>query len=367
MQTQSLRNIALIVSIMCTSGPIVIAQLGREDAFHRAVEKGRHLAGEAIYQSYIPGILSDLAIGCGRILVADGDSWFNYPLRADIVSALETLEPENWAVFSVAGSGDTLESMMYDNSQLSSFYRILARAFFFHEIVDYDAKDNGYCSDSVPRDAIPKAIILSAGGNDVLGDELSFLLEHADSSVVADDRVNPLLRRGLFYRLERILVEYISAIRRICNDVSVSYVGGDTCNNIPIVIHGYDYAQATGVGYRVLGISFSGPWIRPALDLKDWEMSDGNEAVRTLVNDYNDLLCSVAIRLNDHDTSGSPVFYLDFRESLDEEDWRDEIHPNELGARRLAQEISRVVVDFHNGQLRREDPCNTQPSRRSGE
>ena len=258
MQIKGLRMFA-IVSIMCASGPLLIAQVGREDQYQRAVERGHGLASEAIERSDWHRRLSDFAIECGQILVADGDSWFDYPLRPDIVSALEI---ENWAVFSAARSGDTLESMMYDNSQLSSLYRILARAFFLDETIEYD-EDISSCKYDIVRNASPKAILLSAGGNDILGDELAFLLEHADSSAVDDDRVNQRLKGGLFYRLERILIEYVSAIRFACRDVSEKYNSDSKCQNIPIIIHGYDYAEATGIGYRVLGVTFRGPWIRP--------------------------------------------------------------------------------------------------------
>ena len=339
------------------SASSAMAQFGEEgDEYGRAIETGRDLATLAISGHEWQRMSSDIAKKCGQILVADGDSWFDYPLRPDIVSELEK---KQWAVFSAAHYGDTLESIMYNNSQLSAFYRTLADALFLGTIIDYDELYVANCNynNTISRDSIPKAIILSAGGNDVIVDKLAFLLEHAHSSAIGNNRMNQQIKNGLLYRLERILVEYISAIRHVCRDVSVAYDYDETtCQGIPILIHGYDYAEATGIGYRVLGVTFRGPWIAPALDLKDWSKDDGNKAVGELVDAYNIMLCRVAKQLNVDDSEDNPIFFLDFRNAVGS-DWLDEIHPDSDGAERLAGAISQVVLDFHGEKLDHGTAC----------
>lgn len=291
---------------------------------------------------------SDTAIECGQVLVADGDSWFDYPLRSDIVTELER---QQWAVLSAAHHGDTLEEIVYDAGQLTAFYRVLSRAFHYDKLINYDQNILD-CRYDVERKAIPKAIILSAGGNDILGGLFAYLIERGGSS--ASEVLNEQMVDGLFYRMERILFEYISAIRYLCQKIASDYTGDDTaCTNIPIFIHGYDYAQATGKGYDLFMVRFAGPWITPALRKRGRGSTDGNEAVRTLVNEYNDLLCHVAE--NDAWLSGhNPVYYLDFRNVVGH-DWRDEIHPNAAAAQKLAAETSQAVLNFHRGALAPKD------------
>ena len=57
-----------------------------------------------------------------RLLVAEGDSWFDYP-GADVLDDLE--DGYGYEVVSVANAGDTLESMAYSNAQLCKLYRKL--------------------------------------------------------------------------------------------------------------------------------------------------------------------------------------------------------------------------------------------------
>ena len=344
----NLEKAAAILSILCASASLATAQ---NVDYYSAEEVGNRLASAAIENSILNRINSDMAIKCGQILVADGDSWFDYPLRKDIVSELEY---NYWAVFSAAHQGDTLEEMVYDGGQLSRFYRTLSRAFHYNEIIDYDQLelDNELndCEYEIARDAIPKAILLSAGGNDFMGGLFAYLLEHGESS--ASEVLNEQMVDGLFYRLERILVEYISAIRYMCRNVSIEYTNdGTPCESIPIFVHGYDYAQATGRGYELFLIRLAGPWITPALGLRGRRPTEGNEAVYHLVNEYNDLLCRVADSATNL-SYDNPVFHLDFRNIVGL-DWRDEMHPNAAAAQRLATVLSQAVVDFHSGNLAR--------------
>src|SRR6266540_3800160 len=65
-----------------------------------------------------------LASGTGQsgLLIAEGDSWFDYP-GDDVLAILE--DNYGYRVESVAHHGDTIESMAYDSTQLTK----LARAF----------------------------------------------------------------------------------------------------------------------------------------------------------------------------------------------------------------------------------------------
>jgi hypothetical protein len=101
------------------------------------------------------------------LIVAEGDSWFDYPF----FDVLEEVEDEfDFDVESVAHKGDTLEEMAYDTSQLSKL------GSKFQKLSQGGRK--------------PRAILLSGGGHDIAVDESSIFLNHPDSGLnPLNDRV----------------------------------------------------------------------------------------------------------------------------------------------------------------------------------
>src|SRR3954447_24683953 len=77
------------------------------------------------------------------LLVAEGDSWFDYPLR----DVLHELQEMRWQGVSVAHYGDTVESMAYDPPQFARLTQELQRL--------------------AGQTRVPNAILLSGGGNDI--------------------------------------------------------------------------------------------------------------------------------------------------------------------------------------------------------
>src|SRR6185369_9662547 len=94
------------------------------------------------------------------VLIAEGDSWFDYPLH-DVLRLLE--DDFLYDVESVAHKGDCVEDMAHSQGQFEEFARRLEKLL-------RDGK-------------VPKAILLSGGGNDIAGDEFAILLNHAASTL----------------------------------------------------------------------------------------------------------------------------------------------------------------------------------------
>src|SRR5882724_3680233 len=141
-------------------------------------------------------------------LVAEGDSWFNYPLH-DILSDLE--DSYGFDVESVAHRGDTVEDMAYSDGQLDDFSRRVEKV--------------------IRTGVAPRAILLSGGGNDVAGDEFAILLNHARSSIAG---FNDSIVTGVIdQRARNAYTTILSAITAICE----ALLG----HPVPIVVHGYDY------------------------------------------------------------------------------------------------------------------------------
>ena len=315
------------------------------DALERATNKATENANQIVNETNgIEGRIRR-AITCGQILFAEGDSWFKYPLNSDIV---DQLERQDWIVYSTAHYGDTLESMLYNSNQLSSVYSTFVR---IREMQQTSGTTDGsdHCK-ITPTNGLPKAILLSGGGNEIVGTHLAFLMEHADSSSLYG--LNKDIEIGLFRRLGRLLYEYFVSISHLCN---AAYK--DKCKKIPIFIHGYDYPKATGAGYGWFGITFAGPWIKPAFESKQ-RLPESKRIIKALVDKFNALLMStvndVSVRIT------NPVCYLDFRNMVGNE-LADEIHPNKNAATYLAKLISDDVVNFHSNSEIQNGFCKSPP------
>ncbi|MYC27518.1 MAG: hypothetical protein F4X63_05930 [Nitrospira sp. SB0662_bin_26] len=356
-----------------------------DDEFSRATNAGAQLAARLVNppEGNIYGERLE-AIDCGRILVTEGDSWLDYPLYADIRSELGK---RNWAVFSSATYGDTLAAMLYNRSQLNSIYSdFIDIASLNHNLIDRKGRENYLrkknidfsalkpsgvefgahdpvetiaemkqrCSKLYDRqgdlpareiDRLPKGVFLSAGGNDLIFDALNLVLEYRASS--ASQVVDVAILDGFLHRVQRMLSEYVSAVEALCNEVFPGL--GDAwgpCMNIPILIHGYDYALVSGKGYRIMGIEFTGPWLEPAFAKKGHQNRQENEReMRVVINRYNDALCHVATKFAES-RSRVPFYFLDFRGEVNN-DWNDEIHPNRAAFGILAKKIGRIISDFH--------------------
>ena len=280
-------------------------------------------------------------IQCGDIVIAEGDSWFDYGYRQDIISELEEM---GWVVYSSAHYGDTLEYMLYGDGQIESVYSYLVKIHKNSEI----SQNSSYFSEDIEclvegpnyeggYIRFPKAILLSFGGNDILGKALAFLLEHGDSS--ADGELNPQIKKGLFVRIERMLIEYISTVRSLC----IGVFEHDGCKSIPIFLHGYDYVEATGKAFYKFGLG-PGPWIKPTFDEKK-QTDESGAIIELLVNDFNHLLCQIATQLS-MDPTANPIYHISFL-GMVQGRWKDEIHPDSKAVEDLAEKISGNIVNFH--------------------
>src|SRR5688572_9532013 len=120
------------------------------------------------------------------VLVAEGDSWFDYPGR-DVLSALEDA---GYDTVSVAHAGHTVESMAYSDRQLVDFAKTI--------------------EDVIRFGRIPKAILLSGGGNDVAGAEFGMLVNHRLSPTGG---LNAAVVQGIID--DRIRNAYITVLAKV--------------------------------------------------------------------------------------------------------------------------------------------------------
>jgi hypothetical protein len=245
-------------------------------------------------------------------LVAEGDSWFDY-LWNDILDMLE--DEQGFDVESVARAGDRIEDMAYTGVQLANFKKVLEKM--------------------LRRTELPKAILLSGGGNDVAGDEFFMLLNHAAS---ANPGLNEDVVRGVIdVRIKDAYVALVSAVTELCVKT--------TGHTIPIIVHGYDWpvpdGRGFGDGWPIPGLP--GPWLRPGFLRKGFmSPSENKETMRSLIDRFNKMVKSVA-------DGFSHVRFVDLRGTLPggstyQDWWANELHPTKKGFEVVAARFADAIT-----------------------
>jgi lysophospholipase L1-like esterase len=245
--------------------------------------------------------------GSTGLLLAEGDSWFDYPF----FDVLEKLEDLGYKVESVAHKGDTVEEMAYDPLQLSK----LAKKF-------EDVADGG---------KVPRAILLSGGGNDIAGDEFHVLLNHKGSGLsTLNDRV---LAGILEDRLQFALVSVITSVTQLAQEYF--------SRTVPVLFHGYDFPVPDGRGYLGGFWFLPGPWLEPGFRRKGYGvLRDNTDVMADLIGRFN----AVLARLPNQAGLGH-VKYVnlqgtlsnDLRQERYKDSWDNELHPTEEGFDSVAQ------------------------------
>lgn len=131
--------------------------------------------------------LNDKTYPKDLILVAEGDSWFDYPLRRDV---LDFLIADGYAIKRFSKYGDTLDNMVY-----GSGYDINKKT----GKITHKGPVSLHEVHNAVKELKPSFFLLSAGGNDIVGEEIVAYLNHRNS------KPQNLLNRVIFKeRLKRM-------------------------------------------------------------------------------------------------------------------------------------------------------------------
>ncbi|HUR82464.1 MAG TPA: SGNH/GDSL hydrolase family protein [Thermoanaerobaculia bacterium] len=252
--------------------------------------------------------VEDEAVSRGQ-LVAEGDSWFDYP-GIDILRVLE--DDFGFDVESVAHSGDRVEMMAWGRDQLTKFSAAIEKL--------------------IRNGKRPRAILLSGGGNDIAGKEFGFLLNHAGSTEAG---LNESIVRGVIdERARDAYVHIIAAVTALCEEK----LGA----RVPVLVHGYGYAVPDGRGFLGGWWLLPGPWLEPGFIEKGFnKMSERQPLMNKLINRFNDMVKGVAAL-----PEFSHVKYVDLRPVLSpptavgyKQFWDNELHPTAKGFRAVARKF----------------------------
>lgn len=246
---------------------------------------------------------ADLVIGLG-------DSWFHY-FALDVFDVLR--EKHGYDALSLAQEGAGLLSIRKDPAQLLRLARAL--------------------DDAVRANRPPKAILLSAGGNDVVTPQLAKLLAPRASQALFDAQAVEDL---IDVAMKQALVETVERIDGLCR--------GQLGGSLPIVLHGYGTPHPDGRGPLGTGL---GAWLRPDFTTAGYDRNDAGDdrrafaAMKELIDRLNEMQREVAA------ASGANVVHVDLRPVLRSTpytlDWGNELHPTADGFVRVADAIAATL------------------------
>ncbi len=238
------------------------------------------------------------------VAICEGDSWFSYPLNANLPDFFRTMAPIN--LLRLEKSGDEVRKMLAPNGpQLKKLKQYLKT---------YGKK--------------MQLLAFSGGGNDILDENLPDMLFKRKPGMSWRQCVNDA---ALSQRLGEIADGYGRLID----------ARNSLAPNCQIVTHTYDYLIPTGKGAPIpLGLVKVGPWIRPVLvKFGIPDPQEGADLIRHLVDQFAGKMLALA-------ASSSNFHVVDSRGTLapGPADWNDEIHPTHRGFKAISEQW-RVVFN----------------------
>ena len=233
------------------------------------------------------------------VMLAHGDSWFDYPLtgnglplvNTDIITQLGTMGNINPVIDNLSHHGDATT----DEMSLPKQQRMIE-----HLQDPENWLDAGK----------PDAILFSGGGNDVAGDQFCIFLDYATPGATGLDATRFQEALGMVEASYRDLFAFRDRYAR----------------NVPVFGHCYDFPIPNGT-HPVC----AGPWLQPSLDYCGWtDIAKGTAIVRSALVAFKNLMVSLA---ND---PASNFILVDTQGLLTAGDWANELHPFPNGFKTFA-------------------------------
>jgi hypothetical protein len=236
------------------------------------------------------------------VIITEGDSWFSYPLNANIADYIEMMS--DFSMLRLEHNGDEAREILASGSD--------------------QLKKLKYYLKSYPVDVL----LVSAGGNDLVAGELPKLLEKKVSGNTWQSSIK-------LPSLTTVLDDIVGSYTRLLD-------ARDSLRpDCVVVAHSYCYFRPNGrKATGPFGLLKAGPWMRPVLLAKGFDPdTEGHDVARFLVDGLHARLEALA--------ATRPRFHVvDMRAALPGDDlhWADEIHPSGTGFRKLAEDHWRPLL-----------------------
>ncbi|MGA2852707.1 MAG: hypothetical protein ABSE90_01045 [Verrucomicrobiota bacterium] len=261
-------------------------------------------------------------------LLAQGDSWFDYPPGTDLIDCLHSFHGH--AITNIAVAGSTLNDEAYGP---------VPRELFGLPIGPRQSDDPDRITELVHHiqqggeQGKFQALLLSAGGNDIAGDEFFPFINNARSGL---SQVNQSVLDGVINGTFRAAYEYL-----ITTALAAAKDAGVT---MPVFTHGYDYPWPDGRGvFSFLGWKV-GPWFDPTFNQKNYpnaspaDLRLRHDIVVQFMDSLNAMLEGLAQKYS------GQVFHVNLTGTLKSTaDWANELHPGNDGFQALADKIDAAL------------------------
>lgn len=225
-------------------------------------------------------------IGKVRI-VSEGDSWFNYPTKLQEV--IDNLFDE-FSIYSLGYAGDWLANI-YKENEYSESIRLYR----------------------------PDVFLISGGGNDLVGSRrMETLLKKYKKNATVTDLIIKI-------RFDKLLEDFRVLYKNIFNSLTEEHP------NLKIICHGYDYPFLDGKEKKWFG--------KPMRKKGIMNIILRNDIAKFMMDAFNNMLEEIS---NDF----SNVHYLDLRNVVDRDNWKDELHPNNDGFKQVSNAFKAKIIEI---------------------
>ncbi len=233
-------------------------------------------------------------------IVAEGDSWFQYPLLVqDTLDHLYRV----FAIRSFAAAGDTLENYMKKREYLQAIGQEQAQVF-----------------------------LVSGGGNDILGSQFEGFLR--DTPDAGDDTPKRYLQPAFFTKLQLLEDWYVEMFTELL----------DRYPHLHILSHSYDYIIPVDTVQFPKRTSWLGQYM---IKKKIEDQAEREKLIRFILDEFNTHLKRALDRFPENTT------YIDARGLVARNSWHDEIHPNNAGFA--------LIADRFTASIKRKPPVKEPP------
>jgi hypothetical protein len=236
------------------------------------------------------------------VMLTEGDSWFSYPLNANIADYVEMMS--DFSMLRLEHSGDDARDIMGAGSD--------------------QLKKLKYYLKNYPVEAL----LMSAGGNDIVSAELKKLFNVRVNGATWQSAVK-------LATLTTLLDDIVASYERLLD-------ARDALRPDCVVFaHSYCYFEPTGrKATGPFGLGSAGPWMKPVLVARGIDPAiEGPQVSRYLIDELHARLQALA-------ASRGKFVVIDMRAALPVDDvhWADEIHPSGTGFRKLADGFWKPVL-----------------------
>ncbi|CAN5446185.1 hypothetical protein BH10PSE11_BH10PSE11_17160 [soil metagenome] len=240
----------------------------------------------------------------GPIILAEGDSWFEYPWF-NIPDLLDRAG-DKYAVLSLARAGDTWSDILDQDSNPPRTYPDGSLMGLFHTL-------------AAPAPRPFQYVMLSVGGNDLVGSLIDCVYDF-DINRPGDEYIKHTGsngRPGFDDVLGAALYRYREATSKL------------VAAGQHVILHNYDYPNPVQNGQYI------------GYQLKKYHQIDGEGLMRQILNQMIDLFHDGLKKIAD---TSNQIHLIDFRNTIGTDDyvagpdqtlWNDEMHGNAAGFKKL--------------------------------